>query len=79
LQALFGQALLSLAFGHDHADDLTAPGDEIAKEARRFIRQRPNDRPRRFDKVGDHPRIDRVGLCTLAKPRRTACSVFGMA
>src|SRR5947209_1186597 len=44
LQSLLGQSLLPLAFGYDHADDLTAPGDKLAEQARRFVRQRPNGR-----------------------------------
>ncbi len=67
LQALFGQALLPLALGDHHLDDLPAPGDESSEEPRLGVGQRPDLRLGGFKEVGDDAGIDRIGLGPLAE------------
>src|SRR5271166_3750213 len=65
--ALVGAMLLALLFGHDHRHDLPAPSDEIAQLTRRLVRQRTRLGLRRFDEMGDHGSVDRIGLGPLAQ------------
>ena len=65
LQARVGHALLALAFGADHLDDLPPAGDQIGQQPRRLVRQRPRLGLGRFGEVGDDRGIDRIGLGAL--------------
>src|SRR5262245_2552221 len=61
-----GHALLALAFGTDHFDDLPSAGHEIAQQPGRFIRQRSWFGFGRLREVGDRGGINRIGLGTLS-------------
>ena len=70
LQALFDQALLALALGDDHLDDLASPSDKIGQKPGLFVGHRPDVRFGRLDEMGDHRRVDRVGLGSFAERLR---------
>ena len=67
LQALFGQALLALALGDDHLDDLASPSDKIGQKPGLFVGHRPDVRFGCLDEMGDYRRVDRVGLGSFAE------------
>src|SRR5262245_3941088 len=58
--------LLTLAFGDQHLDELGAPAHQFGQQPRRLVRQFPRFRLHRLGEVGDHARVDRVGLRALA-------------
>jgi hypothetical protein len=67
LQAFFDQALLPLALGDNHLDDLSASSDKIGQKPGLFVGHRPDVRFGRLDEMGDHRRVDRVGLGPFAE------------
>ena len=58
--------LFTVAFGHQHVDDLPAPADQLAQQASCFVGDRTWLRLHRFGKAGDHLGVDRIGLGPLA-------------
>jgi hypothetical protein len=67
LQALFDQALLPLALGDDHLDDLASPSHKIGQKPGLFVGHRPDVRFGHLDEMGDHRRVDRIGLGPFAE------------
>jgi hypothetical protein len=58
---------LALAIGDDHLDDLSASSDKIGQKPGLFVRHRPDVRFGRLDEMGDHRRVDRIGLGPFAE------------
>ena len=63
-------ALLALALGDQHLDDLTPPRDQLTEQPRRLIGDRPRFGLYRFGKPRDHLGIDRIGLGPFAERLR---------
>src|SRR5204862_6791442 len=63
-------ALLALALGDQHLDDLTPPRDQLTEQPRRLIGDRPRFGLYRFGKPRDHLGIDRIALGPFAERLR---------
>ena len=59
-------ALLPIALGDDHFDDLTPARDQIGQQLRGLVRQVAHLGLGRLDEAGDHARVDRIGLGPLS-------------
>src|SRR5438105_8845444 len=59
--------LLALPLGHDHLDNLAAPGDQIRQTLRFFVRKRPDRRFSGLHETGDDFCVDRITLGAPAK------------
>jgi len=60
----------TLSFGGDHLNDLAPASDQIGEKSCHLVWHLPQLRLGRLGEVGDHRRIDQVGLSPLASEKR---------
>ena len=61
------QALLALAFGPDHCDDLAPPRNKIGQQPGLLVGQRARLKVGGLGEMRNDPGIDRIGLSSLAE------------